>query len=73
MNKECRVITCDRCGERVELAYLRYDWQCQLIYEPAPDGWDRVDGLDLCSKCAKEWHKVMGAFLDVKRRMKENG
>lgn len=67
-----KIIICDRCGKEARLkkleekamdgGFTRYD-----IFEPSPDGWEKVhDGYLLCPVCSNAYKSMIKGFMKGK-------
>lgn len=69
MQRKCRELKCDRCGETVLLektdVYEEYEHDID-IYEDPPTGWSVFNGSDLCPECTKKLEHLMNGFFEDK-------
>lgn len=63
MQKVFKKLTCDRCGEEVDLAEVGEAKNgAAPIFDKPPFGWTTIDGLDVCLNCSATYKATMHKF-----------
>ena len=67
MQRKCRELKCDRCGESVLLektdTHEGYGVEIDIFQDP-PAGWSTFNGSDLCPECTKKLEHLMNGFFE---------